>query len=273
MTSGQKISVLLLCATWWLVSCYEQKEGCLDVLASNFQLDADIDCCRKNNECCCNYPQLTLSLKHQIEGENLTQGQVYHTALGQPFFVESIQFFLSSLVLVDGEEQFGIDDMITLETVDGSEVSLSDDITVITSQSFSYSIGQFERPGIYNALRFDLGVDEPEKSADASQFETDHPLHSNQSTLRDTLGNLLMYDIAWIPDTVSMEIVHLQGLADQILPIDLPLSGSKDPGESISIPIVVDYGRWLSSINIAQDPQEVQRRKIIEGIPGSFSIL
>jgi hypothetical protein len=273
MSLGQKISVLLLSSSLWLTSCYEQKEGCLDVLASNFQLDADIDCCRKNNDCCCNYPQLSLNLKHEIEGENLSRGQVYQTALGQPFFVVSIQFFISDIVLVEGEEEFGVDDFISLKTANEGEVSVSDDITAISSQSFSYTIGQFKRAGTYQALRFKVGVDEPEKSVDPDQFNADHPLHSNQSTLRDSLGNLLLYDIAWIPDTVSMEIVHLQCLADQILPVDLALTGSKAPGQSISIPLVIDYSQWLSNINIERDPEEVQMQKIIEGIARSFSIL
>ena len=52
------------------ISCSEPTEGCIDALASNFELEADIDCCLIEQECCCNYPILDLNLFYKGRAED-----------------------------------------------------------------------------------------------------------------------------------------------------------------------------------------------------------
>ena len=256
--------------TW---SCYEQKEGCLDVLATNFQLDADVDCCRKNEECCCQYPKLITSIKHEYDGTNLASGRVYHTESGQPFFIQSIRFLVSGIKLQTDDREISIIDSLEIIDANGQLQVVPNDFTVFSSASFSYTIGDFTEPGDYTDMHFLLGLGPSMSTADPNQFDADHPLGLGSASIRDSIGDLLLYDIAWIPDTISMEVEHLQAKADHLIPISVPLEGSKPAGASITIPLVIDYTKWFNKLDLALDPIEVRKQKILDGMVTSFSIL
>ncbi|NND35064.1 MAG: hypothetical protein HKN76_20935 [Saprospiraceae bacterium] len=268
-----RATILSLFLSFLILGCYEQKEGCLDVLASNFQFDADVDCCRKDGECCCQYPKLIISVKHQYEGENLSAGKVYHTAQGQPFFIQSIRFLASGVLLIDNSEAVSIVDEIEVETSEQNNIIVPDDFTIFSSTSFSYTIGDFTRPGTYSALQFNVGVDDAIQAADPAQFDADHALAAGSSSVRNSTDQLLLYDIAWIPDTASMQVVNLQATADQLVPVVVPLEGSKSAGVSITIPVVIEYSSWFSDIDLDQDLEEVQKQKILQGLVHSFTVL
>ncbi len=257
----------------FVASCYEKKEGCLDVFASNFALDADINCCRNNQDCCCNYPKLTLSIKHQYESENLATGKIYLTRLGQPFMTESIHFFISNVRLTDGSD-FATDDTLMIVTNDGQIKARPDDVLIVNSDAFSFKVGTFNRPGNYTQLKFLVGLSEPELSAPSSQFAEGHPLASGQTTLRDTLNDeWLTYRVAWIPDTVSLVTEHLQVSAENLIEVIIPVNISKNPGQDITIPLIIEYHKWLGEIDLIRDDQATKNSKILEQLAQSFSIL
>ena len=243
------------------------------MLASNFQFDADVDCCRKDGECCCQYPKLIVSVKHQYEGENLASGKVYHTALGQPFRLQSIRFLASGIQLIENEESVSIIDLLEIQSGGQNTMLVPDDFTVFSSAKFSFTIGDFIRPGSYTSLHFNIGVDDVVEMTDPTQFDADHALGQGSNGMRDSTGPLLLYDIAWIPDTTTMEVVNLQMRADQLAPVIVPLEGDKPAGISITIPLVIEYALWFREIDIGEDSFELQKEKILEGMSQSFSIL
>lgn len=253
-------------------SCYEKKEGCLEVLASNFDLEADINCCENENDCCCEYPVLTLSIKQQYGAGNLSTTQTYLTNHDQPFQLERIKFFISDVRLTDGMNTYTVDDSLLVLARDGQSSFEPDDITLIGSNLFSVRLGTLSRPGTYTRLEFTVGLTEPERSADRDQFDSEHPLA--QDELRDTINNQwLIYDVGWIPDTLTGEVTHLTLPADTSIPVSLPIDVSKDPGDNITIPIAIDYSKWFAEIDIAADDQETISQKILAGLAASFTIL
>lgn len=265
------LSVFLL--TVLLFSCYEKKEGCLDVYASNFALDADLDCCENPDDCCCEYPELKLSIKHQYEGENLGVGKIYHTQLGQPFRLESLLFFICNVRLTDGTD-YAISDTLFIVDQNGQTHARPDDVEIVSTGKFSLAIGTFKRPGVYNRLKFMVGLNEPERSAPADQFDTGHPLATAQTALKDTLsGEWLAYQVAWIPDTVSQEVELLQVPANNLIEVELPVEITKSAGSDITIPLAIDYQHWLGSIDLQSDDQATKNQKILEHLAQSFSIL
>ena len=69
-----------------LSACYEPEEGCLDVAAKNFQVDADLNC----PDDCCEYPNLKLLLSHRVGPQGNDEpiryiDSVYRDAQGQVF--------------------------------------------------------------------------------------------------------------------------------------------------------------------------------------------
>lgn len=263
---------LLLGGLVGIFGCYEKKEGCLDVLAGNFSLEADIDCCENADNCCCEYPMLSFSLKHQFGEGNLSTNQTYSNKLGQTFEINQIQFFISQIRLVEGSSRFALDDSLEIVGNNGQTVLKPDDITVVETGLFSVKFGAFKRPGSYDQLEFVIGLDEPERSASRDQFDSGHPLAEND--LRDTLENQwLLYDITWVPDTLSGVADHLRYPADTTILITLPVNISKDPGENVVIPLSIDYSKWFDQIDILGDDKPVIHQKILSALAGSFQIL
>lgn len=272
MQVSKRLSVLLLFTILFL-NCYEKKEGCLDVLAANFALEADIDCCQDPDACCCEYPKLSFSIKHQFGSENLSKGKLYFTDSGDPFYIDTIRFFISNVRLLDGAE-YAVDDTIQIKSADGQTVARPDDLSIISSTGFSIEIGAFKRPGIFTNLGFIVGLTEPERSAASDQFESPYPLAENQTKLRDSISKeLLLYDVGWIPDTLTRKVIHLQMPASFTVAIDLPVEITKDPGRAITIPLAIDYQKWLGPIDLQNDESDVQKQKILQGLTQSFSIL
>ncbi|MBK8501249.1 MAG: hypothetical protein IPL46_03050 [Saprospiraceae bacterium] len=272
MQVNRRLTILLL-FTILLLSCYEKKEGCLDVLAANFNLEADVDCCQDPGTCCCEYPKLSFSIKHQFGSENLSRGRLYTTDLGQPYYIDTIRFFISNVRLLDGNE-YAVSDTIIIKSSNGEEVARPDDVAIVSSTSFSIELGDFVRPGIYSNLSFVVGITEPERTASYDQFESPHPLAENQTRLKDSISkSLLLYDVGLIPDTLDGAVSHFQLPASFTVLINLPVEIIKEPGKSITIPLGIDYQKWLETLDLDNGDPDLQNQKILQGIGQSFSIL
>lgn len=96
-------------ALFFVFGCYEQQEGCLDALASNFEIDSDDGC-----SSCCEYPHLTFTIKHLYDTLNFNLGQVYSNGLGQTFIPRAISFFVSDVTLLQGENWRPVDNSILI---------------------------------------------------------------------------------------------------------------------------------------------------------------
>ena len=69
--STYQLSIRLKCLTigffltFLLSGCYEDRKGCLDLRATNFDIDADREC-----DGCCVYPQLRLVFEHKLSPDS-----------------------------------------------------------------------------------------------------------------------------------------------------------------------------------------------------------
>jgi len=265
--------IILIASMLLISSCYEREEGCLDVLSSNFAVDADDDCCAGKGECCCTYPKLTISVKHQMDSNNLSSDSIYYTDFGQPFTVDQVEFFISNVRLFIDSESYAITDEIEITASTGEIIARPDDIKVMSTSTFSSSIGSFTKPGTFTELRFLVGITEPEKSASRDQFLDDHPLAETSDDLRDESGELLLYDINWRPDTASADPTVLRRSLEAPIEVRIPINLEKQAGDAVTIGLGIDYLSWFRTIDVGTDSEEVQKSKIEASIPGSFSAL
>ena len=86
-----RIGLLSILMAVLLSACYEPTEGCLDVRATNFDLDADEGCAD-----CCTYPELSLRFENVWVYPDSVAPLRLHTfyvdAVGNPFRFERIRF-------------------------------------------------------------------------------------------------------------------------------------------------------------------------------------
>lgn len=88
--------------------CYQAVQGCLDAQATNYSVDADEPC----PDDCCTYPSIKLKIQHCYEVApdsfiSLNYGDsIYYDALGEPFRISGIQYYMSAFKLVktDGSQ-------------------------------------------------------------------------------------------------------------------------------------------------------------------------
>ena len=257
----RKLSSIWPCVFLLLFGCYEPREGCLDALASNFAIDAD-------EHCCCEYPQLTFTLKHLYDSLDFDLGSIYENRLGQHFIPQRINFYFSDVSLAQGSDWIGVDETIEL-SVNSVINTEPDDVTEINRRGFEFPVGEFLTPGVFTAVRFSVGLNPPEVDAFASEFEDTHPLDTANNELWSQMLGYLSYSCEIISDTAQLDTLTLVDAASPSIPIELPVELLKTRGAKLTIPLAIDYRQWFESIDFENDDEELIRQKISAGIKNS----
>ena len=254
-------SKILLCICMLMIlGCYEPKEECLDALASNFSIDADAPCC-----CCCEYPSLVFSLQHRYGDEGFNLNQVYTNARDQTFIPLAITFYVSDVAMRLGDDWLSVDQTINLPTATG-EVVEPDDVTVLRRQGFQFDIGEFKQAGQFSAVRFSVGLNEPEVSVSKDELPSDHALSSSNNDLLDAEMNYQKYHLELAIDSMVMDTVTIHDIATPSLLFEIPVTVEKTRGGELSIPLVIDYREWFDDIDWMQDSSAIIEEKISAGI-------
>ena len=267
-----------------LTACYEPREACLDINATNFAVDADRPCSD-----CCEYPNLRLAVNHRSVYPNTTVNfrlldSVYFDRSGQAFRVAGIRFYLSDLhfMMADGTEA-GVTDVIRLDVFNENgaleEKTLEDNFSLVTpSRVQAYQIGTFRTPGEFTALRFTLGLNDLANRADPVSLPVDHPLAPQPEDLYWSPDSGYVFNrIAIFRDTTAADTIPtvLQiGTEPYRLEVVLPVSGVIPEGQNLLVSLQIDYLRWFAGIeDVRQDPASDLIDAIVSGLAQSFSVV
>jgi len=268
-------------------ACYEAVEGCLDVAAKNFTVDADFDC----PDDCCTYPSLKLILNHRVGGPDNSDpikylDSIYTDAQRQVFRLQMMQYYLSNfnLVRTDGT-LIPIVDQLAVQSYDDagnlSDNTLTDDFLLINpSFSRSLTVGEIRESGTIEAVQFKLGLEELANRTDTSSVEEDHPLGSiDEPMFIDPAEGYTFIKTAILRDTLSTDtiptIVSVSGAAN-LIEYSFPFGQQfeLDPGFNITLTLHIDYATWLNAIDdIKNDTAEEIATKIVSGMSQAFTLL
>lgn len=271
---------LLLTAT--LPGCFEPEEGCLDIYALNYQVDADEQC-----PDCCRYPQIKLDILHKIvlpdTSVNLQYDTEYRDGAGNPFLISRIQFYLTDVQLIrpNGDSVGVIDTLLLpLEAAGGSTelVEIKDNFALIDPGVFGQtSMGGIRTEGSFQAMRFTLGVSGVADAVPPADYPQDHPLAVESLYVPEAEARLMsriqVYRIEPPGDTVRTDI-RIGG--DYTRPLELPLQPSAiylDPGFSPRLRLQVDYLYWFDGVDLVADPTEQIAAKIVNNMTEAFSVI
>ena len=281
--SGTIRSSLFLALLACLPACYEPVEGCLDVEAVNYDLEAD-----KNNGEECQYPQIRMALQHRYtKGDTLLRfglvDSVYLDALGNPFRLNSVRFYLSNfhLIYTDGQEKEVEETIdILIPQPDGSDLprTIEDNFSLISPRvTQNYVIVTLKESGTLQEIRFAVGVEGLANQADPASFPGTHPLSLQDSSLyfNQDSGYVFQY-IELFRDTTAAdtipEILRI-GTPAYLQEVRLPVDFRKNRGFHLLLTLQVDYSRWFSQIDARQDSPEQLIEKIVANLAQSFSIV
>jgi hypothetical protein len=265
-----------------LPSCYEKKESCLDIRASNFDLEGDIPC-----EDCCEYPLLELKFLHRnvLADTILTIGysdSTYFDGADNPFRIKNIKYYISNMRLVatDGTEA-QVNEEIEINTPQNGLVTFKDDFLLVNGSLSSFlTAGSFSEIKTYNKIRFSLGLDNSLESVDPATLPDNHVLTVNQdSSMFDYQnGYYLLANIEIFKDTTAIDTIpRLLEIGAFVGPEEIELSFPEDiilpEGFNFQITLQIDAPSWFESSNVRIDGDEQLYTEIVSKMSQSFSVL
>jgi len=275
---------LLLALLVTAFGCYEKQEGCLDIAATNFDVEADRDCAD-----CCNYPTLSVIFSHKARSVaqdtffNLTFLDSAYTVNGSDFFrIGGIRFYISDFQLVrnDGSMLTSTDE-ITLSIPENGDTltqTVTDDFALVNRSNLSATtIGTIRPEGDFTGIRFNIGISTPANHADPLAFPTTHPLYSNNGDMHWSIDSGYVFNrIALFRDTMASDTIPtvLEIGTDELLQtIELDYPFPLKQGFNVSVSLRIDYLQWFQGVDIRNDSEAVMIEKIVENVTNSFTVL
>jgi hypothetical protein len=254
-------------------ACLEPEEGCLDILATNFNAAADEEC---NN--CCTFPELRLEFEHNMGDDALTLGQDYVTEDQQYFTLIDLRYFLSDVQITGPDLRLQFLDSFSVVVMENGglvEKELENNMKLVRRTVTSEVFGRFINFGLIDTLRFTIGVNELLNTALPGDFPSTYPLNIESETMywnpdSGYIFNLLSFkrDTFTASDTLNLSI----GLDPRRVEVVLPYADTLARANNLSITLEVDYLEWFEGINFATDPEDLILEKIVNNTSKAFQI-
>jgi hypothetical protein len=265
-----------------LQQCAEPKTGCLDVRATNFQVDADEGCTD-----CCTYPQLRLDLLHKFTiGDslfNFIPGNTYSDAAGNRFRLGDLRFYLTEIRLTRSDgTALQLEKQLALRKAnangDSTRFSVEDNFALASPASLLRILpGNFRDGGTFTGVKFKIGVAMPARSADPASAPVTHSLYPQQIPMWTAqlgyLSQRIEVYLGQAPADTLRRILEYGG-PESVNTVALPFDKAfpVPPGFHITLTLRVDYARWLRNVNFGADTDSEIFRKLSENLPGAFSV-
>jgi hypothetical protein len=227
-------------------SCITRTPGCLDLDATNFDLDADKAC-----DDCCTYPSLVLSLSQKIEGNNFNASDTFRDINQQPYFIKDIAFMVSDWKLISSDQEMILVDS-TLVDCNGTPVYISQDIAVVSHQQFQYNLGTLRQSGNIERVMFKVGVDpllsctDEESTTIPAALRSTSPLYDPSTDSYHAIRIIIQRDVL-LPDTDTLFV-------EGCIPMDIPYANGFIRGQNTIIGLTVNYDEWFRLADVT-DPQ------------------
>lgn len=279
--------VVFVLSMFLFQACYEPVQGCLDAQATNFSVGADEPC----PDNCCTYPSIKLKIQHCYEIATdsfiaLNYGDsVYFDALGEPFRISGIQYYMSEFKLVKSDGSLtGVSDSLTVDQIDPisgdtSALTLEDNFLLLNPvlKEVNITLGNFREVATFSGVRFKLGLDVPANYTSPVSVDDNHPLavQDDNMYLSPTEG-YIFHKVGLFADTIATDtipvITEISG-SSNLREIELPVVFTTDNGFDVTITIQVDYQNWFEGIDIQSSLNNDLEQQLISNIPSSFSVI
>lgn len=257
-------SLLVLTGLLILISiagCNTRIQGCLDINAENFNLNAEQSC-----DGCCTYPTVSLSLTQQWGDRNFATTDTLYDINGHPYKITGLVYFLSDWIWEDGQGiQYNVDN-VTVSCADGDLTYFPDNLPIGTEQ-FNYPLGNIRNSPVIDSLSFFLGLKQDFSCLDSEipgtplELTDQSPLWNPQTSSLETVRLIVQLDTA----VESFDTIFISDEMRSTLSYPFEFV----PGLDAKFTLTVDYSLWFKDVNTA-DPATF-RQSIISNFAGSIS--
>lgn len=260
-----------------LPACYQRQEGCLDITAVNFDVEADRPCAD-----CCEYPNLTLEFQHRVilpDTELVFQYDSLYYLENQPdvfFRFRRIRFYVSNLEFRNANSVATLSDSLEMLVPDGMgdslEVRIPDNVMLVDKEQFSSrELGSFRGSGFFDQIRFWVGVGPLVQQADPNTAPEGHPLRIQPDSLNWSAGegyiaaNLILLRDPGSEDSTQVKLIDPQLV---VLPLNPPVEIK--PGFDLRLRLRINYLAWLEGLNLATASEAEIAQQIAQQIANGF---
>jgi len=256
----------------------EEDPGCLDVQATNYQVDAEAPCGD-----CCTYPELRVSLRHRWVREDTTlafgNDTTFFSVNGYQLQFPDVQYYMTNVrfVRADGTEVL-LDDELDITIGSGADtttITVPDNVLLVEAGSFqTYVPGSYRYEGTFTELRFELGVTAPANQATPDAYPDDHPLAQQSPSMYASDEGYTFSRTAVITDPADT-VARVINTTETQMPqtVSLPITFTLDRGFNTSITLAVNYRAWFSNVDWDQQSDEEVADLIVGNQPTSFSVI
>jgi hypothetical protein len=279
---SENISVILMIGVLFTItSCYQKQEGCLDIRATNFDLDADIPC-----EDCCEYPDLRLKFLHrEVLPDTINNigyaDSVYFDGAANAFRINSLKYYVSNIRLLasDGSEA-AVNETIDIATPNGIITFIDDFLLVNGSLGSALTAGSFSTIKTFDKIRIFVGLDSDLQSVDPTTLPDDHVLAINQDTsMYDIqngmyfLGNHEIFRDTTAIDTVPRSVAIPMFYGPVELTLDFPEAVSLPEGFDMEITLQVNVPDWFATSDVRLISDQQLFTNIVSKMSETFSVV
>lgn len=187
--------LILIVGVLLQTGCVTRERGCLDIAASNFDLDADRAC-----DDCCVYPIATLTLTQHYEGRNFNINDTLFDIHGMPYRIRDIKYILSDWSWTDEQNNSYTVDSTNFICATG-DVYAPSDIVLVDTRQFIYNIGSFRLFPNVDSVFFTFGFPATLDCVDALHDSTavvlseESPLYDSLNMSRATVRLIIQRDL------------------------------------------------------------------------------
>jgi len=271
----------LLAIAVGLFACNQPVEGCLDILAANYNVESDRSC-----PDCCTYPTFRVDLLHKVirgdTEENLLFDTVAYTdGGGHDFGLLSVKYYLSKLNLTrNGGGVVRSFDTIGLRFPQASGDTLvfpvEDNFALADPANFRQRImGAFRAQGQMEQIGFLWGLPDTANAADPIYVPEDHPLSDEEMFINSEEGHIFsrleLFTLKSPTDTVRT-VLEISG-EEQLRQLVFPASFYLDPGFSPVMVFQIDYAQWFAALDLEGKSVEEMEGDLLDAMPGSVELV
>lgn len=261
-----------------LAGCYEPKEGCLDIEATNYDVSADDPC-----PDCCTYPSLSLQFQHYVTlatEPDTSYAMKYGTRYPSPldtnhlFYLDRGRFFVSDLRLVRANgEEFGILDSVALPLLGGDTIYVENNFSKHDRDIFAAAkLGTFRTSGEFTGVKFTLGLTPTVRQVWVDTLKTTALAVENDSfSYSKTVGIMpvrLILRRDTLPDTQPLDLVFTQ---ERQISLPLPQTVFIDKGFKMKVTLRLDYMVLFQNVDFKNDSAMDIWAKIDSQLSNAFS--
>jgi len=277
-----RVAIFRLCLMLWLLSflasCFEPKQGCLDLAAVNFDANADKDC--EEMGCACVYPKLQLTVDQRYDSLPYRRDSAYLGDNGQRFRIHDVVFYLSDFQVFKNSAPFLVSDTLGLRAFSalGSDTLrpvFRNDFQLVRLETQTYAVGDFRESGIFDEVKIRFGLDSDANRVIAPLAPANHPL----STQTDSLWEGKNRGFVFLKVVVGRDLASplndtLRFTAADVGDFFVAQSGQflHTEGEDFRLRLRADYKKLLGNVDWTTGSPAVWKQQVVANLPQVFQV-